>query len=452
MSSGSPEPINQFIQRIQNASDLVQVYWTLSDAGDRLKLFTKLASQRPGLAFICFKTILQTQGDRILRAITLKSFSELTSFPELDDEQNETFLQYLFNQIKSNDLLTQYQSITVLEQLVPPHLINQVVSQLGGLPKPLNRIKRSVLDQQIQRTSRFTKAYRYNSRQEFLDEYQDYLDFWFYSPVPELFTEPNTSENHESVIRDLLAQSPIYLLPFGLGQWANSTLLAQKVAMDQARFTFQDQTKQKELYDLLVWYLEEQQHDVSLRVQSAEIINTTGSWKQPAEKIKLILKLLLAEESLRQTAMQLLKPQIATLRSVDKDAAILLDSLKFFEEYAHPTQDNLPVQILTDLAQLQSQAQQQIKHIVTITDQGIRSTEILAQRYTLDKSKTYQFLKQQQNQRLGEIGIVINNQKLLRDVLQNLRQYSIESYQRLIKNPFLGYRVKAKFQGMKNKV
>lgn len=338
---------------------------------------------------------------------------------------------------------------------MPPHLINQVVSQLGGLSKPLNRIKRSVLDQQIQRTSHFTKAYRYNSRQEFLDEYQDYLDFWFYGPVPELFTEPNTSENHESVLRDLLAQSPIYLLPFGLGQWANSTLLAQKVAMDQARFTFQDQTKQKELYDLLVWYLEEQQHDVSLRVQSAEIINTTGSWKQPAEKIKVILKLLLAEESLRQTAMQLLKPQITTLQSVDKDAGILLDSLNSFEKYTYVTQDNLPSKTLTDLAQLQSQAQQQIKYIATITDQGMRSTQILAQRYSRDGSQTRQFLQQQNNQWINKIDawlqqvqaqinqttqkqkIVRSNHQLLQSILKDFKQCDWHSYSLLKQKDFL---------------
>ena len=445
--SDPSDDLGKLVSNIQNASDLVNAYWRLSDAGERLRLFTDLARKKPGIAFVCFKTILLNQSDLALRAVTLKSFGELSAFPSLDEDQTKGFIQYLLAEVKGGDPLKQLQAANVLEKLVPPHILSH--RELGGLEKPLDRTKRDILDRQVQRISYFNADRRRNSRQEFLGDYEDYLNFWLCGPVQDFFAEPATSNNYEIIVRDLLAQSPIYLLPFGLGQWANSTPLVQGLAMDQARFTFQDQSKQKDLYDLLIWYLEEGQHGVDLRVQAAKIIHTTGSWKSSSEKVQVILKLLLAEEPLRKTAMGLLAPQTQILRSTDTDAAILLQSFQFFDSYTLSKEDNLLDTTVVELTQLKNQVNNQRNQIATTANQGTQATQVLAQRYSLDGAKTRQFLQQQQEQRVNEIDgwseqlqaqinetthkqqIVRSNQQLLQQTLQGLRHHDSEVNKKL---------------------
>jgi len=449
--SGIPDfgddPIDKLVDKIQNVSDLVQAYWSLSDAGERLKLFTKLARQKPGVAFVCFKTILLNQADLTLRVITLKSFGELSAFPSLDEEQTKGFIQYLLEEVKSGDSLKRWQTATVLEKLVPPQILSH--RELGGLDRPLARVKQDILDQQIQRIQSFRDDRRRNSQQQFLGEYQDYLDFWLYGPVEVLFAEPSTTNNYETIVRDLLAQSP-GLLPFGLGQYRNQPQpVVQEAAMDQAKFTFQDQTKQKDLYDLLVWYLEQGQHETDLRIKATEIINTTESWKSSSEKVQVLLKLLLAEELLRQTAIRLLAVQKQTLSSTDHDAVTLLESLQFFDGYIFSTQHNLRTTTIAELTQLKTQAQNQWEQITTTTNQGVQATQVLAQRYSRDGASTRQFLQQQHSQRSNQVDgwlqqlqaqidetthkqqIVRSNQQFLQKKLQELRQHNSKVSKRM---------------------
>ena len=203
-----------------------------------------------------------------------------------------------------------------------------------------------------------------------------------------------------------------------------------EVALRQAQSIFQQSAETEEsLYQPLEEFLLNSNHEISLRIHAAEIINTATDINR---RLKTLSKLLLEETELRNTAVRLLNPYKQELARVQSDAYTVLDALNFEYRLDKPELKNLTIsQIKTHIAS-SSQAQ---NFVLAKFRGAIESTGNLARRYKLS-SFLINFLENQQESYLSDISKWIH--QLSNQQSQTfVEQRKIESNQLLLKDCFL---------------
>jgi len=101
----------------------------------------------------------------------------------------------------------------------------------------------------------------------------------------------------------------------------------QEVVLRQAQSLFKQSAEiEKFLYEPLEEFLGNSNHEVSLRIAAAHIINTASDLSR---KLKNLMMLLLEDTELRNLAVRLLTPYKQELARVDGDAHTILDALVF---------------------------------------------------------------------------------------------------------------------------
>jgi len=92
------------------------------------------------------------------------------------------------------------------------------------------------------------------------------------------------------------------------------------------------------LYGLLEEFLSASSHEVSLKINAAEIISTASGLK----KLTILSKLLLEDKELRNTAVRLLTPYKQELARVEPDAYKVLVAVEYRLEQPNPKDFTIP--------------------------------------------------------------------------------------------------------------
>ena len=157
------------------------------------------------------------------------------------------------------------------------------------------------------------------------------------------------------------------------------------------------------IYGLLEKFLDNSNNEIALRINAAEIINTTTDLSR---RLKTLSQLLLEKNiELRNVAVRLLTPYKHDLTRVEPDADTILKALVFIYSYSLNTLQKPQLQDLT-ISQLEtyfSSASQEHRGISEIFTSGIAASESLARRYGRNSSVLKQFLENKQDEYLSQI-------------------------------------------------
>jgi hypothetical protein len=154
------------------------------------------------------------------------------------------------------------------------------------------------------------------------------------------------------------------------------------------------------IYGLLEKFLDNSNNETALRINAAEIINTTTDLSR---RLKTLSQLLLEKIELRNAAVRLLTPYKHDLTRVEPDADTILKALVF--SYNLDTLQKSQLQDLT-ISQLEtyfSSASQDHREISEIFTSAIAASESLARRYGRTSSVLKQFLENKQDEHLSPI-------------------------------------------------
>lgn len=154
------------------------------------------------------------------------------------------------------------------------------------------------------------------------------------------------------------------------------------------------------IYGLLEAFLDNSNNEIALRINAAEIINTTTDLSR---RLKTLSQLLLEKIELRNAAVRLLTPYKHDLTRVEPDADTILKALVF--SYSLDTLQKSQLQDLT-ISQLEtyfSSASQDHREISEIFTSAIAASESLARRYGRTSSVLKQFLQNKQEEYLSPI-------------------------------------------------
>ncbi|MEG4337859.1 hypothetical protein QUA88_09200 [Microcoleus sp. D3_18_C2] len=155
------------------------------------------------------------------------------------------------------------------------------------------------------------------------------------------------------------------------------------------------------IYGLLENFLDNSNNEIALRINAAEIINTTTDLSR---KLKTLSQLLLEKSiELRNAAVRMLTPYKNDLTRVEPDADTILKALVF--SYSLDTLQKPQLQDLT-ISQLEtyfSSASQDHREISEIFTSAIAASESLARRYGRTSFVLKQFLPNKQDECLSPI-------------------------------------------------
>ncbi|MCC3437441.1 hypothetical protein [Microcoleus sp. PH2017_05_CCC_O_A] len=154
------------------------------------------------------------------------------------------------------------------------------------------------------------------------------------------------------------------------------------------------------IYGLLEKFLDNSNNEIALRINAAEIINTTTDLSR---RLKTLSQLLLEKIELRNAAVRLLTPYKHDLTRVEPDADTILKALIF--SYSLNTLQKSQLQDLT-ISQLEtyfSSASQDHREISEIFTSAIAASESLARRYGRSSSILKHFLQNKQEEYLSPI-------------------------------------------------
>jgi hypothetical protein len=344
----------------------------------------------------------------------------------------------------------------------------------GGFTEPLDRIRREIRDRKLAEINRIQ---RLNSRGETTAEYERHLEFWIYGPADELLNGNENSRNYADIVGDVISKLHGRGVYLGL---ISPNSIVQGAALRQAGLIFKESAEIEEyLYGLLEEFLHDSNHEISLRINAAEIINTATdvnrSLKTLSKRLKTLSKLLLEERNpklqevalrqaqsvferyaeieeylyqpleefllnsnhevslrihaaeiintatdlsrrlktlsklflekaeLRNAAVRLLTPYKHDLTRVEPDADTVLDALIF--SYSLNTLQKPQLQDLT-ISQLETyfpSASQYHREISDIFTSAIAASEALARRYGRTSSVLKEFLQNKQDEYLSAI-------------------------------------------------
>ncbi len=154
------------------------------------------------------------------------------------------------------------------------------------------------------------------------------------------------------------------------------------------------------IYGLLEKFLDNSNNEIALRINAAEIINTTTDLSR---RLKTLSQLLLEKIELRNAAVRLLTPYKHDLTRVEPDADTILKALVF--SYSLDTLQKPQLQDLT-ISQLEtyfSSASQDHREISEIFTSAIAASESLARRYGRNTSVLKQYLQNKHDEYLSPI-------------------------------------------------
>lgn len=159
----------------------------------------------------------------------------------------------------------------------------------GGFTEPLDRIRREIRDRKLTEINRIQ---RLNTRGETTAEYQRNLEFWLYGPVEELFAGNDRSPNYQELVKDVIRELHGRGVYLGL---ISPNSIVQGAALRQAELIFKESAEIEDfIYGLLEEFLDNSNHETSLRIHAAEIINTATDVNR---RLKNLSKLLLEERN-----------------------------------------------------------------------------------------------------------------------------------------------------------
>ncbi len=482
------------LSNIPGGGDLPDRY---RNVGEQIQAFFDFAENNPDRAVRFFVNIWETQASLTTRALALqglgvaaKHYLVKEAFADWD------VLKDIAKEVKgkgevSNDL-TRWAAASALEAI---GYSQQSLQHLegGGFTEPLDRIRREIRDRKLAEINRIP---RLNSRGETTAEYERHLEFWIYGPADELLNDRDRSLNYQDLIGDVI--SKLHGRGVYLGLMSPNSIV-QGAALRQAGLIFKESAEiEKYLYGLLEEFLHDSNHETSLRIHAADIINkatdlsrrlktlskllleekntqlqewvlgkTQSLFKQSSEnekflyqpleefllnssreillrinaaeiintstnlnrRLKTLSKLLLEDTELRNVAVRLLTPYKQELARVDRDAYTILDTFDFNYSLHKPELQDLTIAQIE--AHISSITQYQ-NEVLSFFSAAIAAAESLAGRSGKSTSMLKSFLQNQNNSYLSDIKNWIQKLRTHIDQIYALRN-KVDSNQRLLK-------------------
>ena len=183
-----------------------------------------------------------------------------------------------------------------------------------------------------------------------------------------------------------------------------------EVALRQAQSIFQQSAETEEsLYQPLEEFLLNSNHEISLRIHAAEIINTATDINR---KLKTLSQLLLEEKELRNATVRLLTPYKEELARVEPDADKVLEVL-IVDQLNKPQLKDLTISQLKNYVSSTSDYHKEISEIFT---SAITASKSLGQQYGRTSSILKEFLQNKQN---GHLSAIESWMQLLRNQISD---------------------------------
>ncbi|CAD0232198.1 conserved hypothetical protein [Planktothrix agardhii] len=202
-----------------------------------------------------------------------------------------------------------------------------------------------------------------------------------------------------------------------------------EVALRQAQSIFQQSAETEEsLYQPLEEFLLNSNHEISLRIHAAEIINTATDINR---KLKTLSQLLLEEKELRNATVRLLTPYKEELARVEPDANKVLEVL-IVDQLNKPQLKDLTISQLKNYVSSTSGYHKEISEIFT---SAITASKSLGKRY----GRTSSILKEVlQNKQDGHLSAIESWMQLLRNQISDTLalQETVKSSQSILDKTF----------------
>ena len=467
------------------------------NVGEQIQAFFDFAENNPDRAVPFFVNIWETQASLTTRALALQGLGVAAKHYRVKEAFADwDVLKDIAKEVKgkgevSNDL-TRWAAASALEAI---GYSQQSLQHLegGGFTEPLDRIRREIRDRKFIEINRIP---RLNTRGETTAEYERHLEFWIYGPADELLNDRDRSLNYQDLIGDVI--SKLHGRGVYLGLMSPNSIV-QGAALRQAGLIFKESAQiEKYLYGLLEEFLLNSSHEILLRINAAEIINTSTDlnrrlktlskllleerntqlqewtlgktqslFKQSAEnekflyqpleefllkssheillrinaaeiintstdlnrRLKTLSKLLLENTELRNVAVRLLTPYKQELARVDRDANTILDTLAFNYSLHKPELQDLTTAQIE--AHISSMTQYQ-NEVLSFFSAAIAAAESLAGRHRKSASILKSFLQGHNNSYLSDIESWLQKLRTNIDDIYALRN-KVDSNKRLLK-------------------
>jgi hypothetical protein len=448
--------------------------------GEQIQSFFDFAENNPDHAVPFFVNIWETQASLTTRALALQGLGVAAQHYHVKEALADwDVLRDIAKEVKgkgevSNDL-TRWAAASALEAI---GYSQQSLEHLegGGFTEPLDRIRREIRDRKLIEINRIP---RLNTRGETTAEYERHLEFWLYGPADELLNDNDSSLNYQDLIGDVISKLHGRGVFLGL---ISPNRIVQGAALRQARLIFKESTEIEDyLYGLLEEFLLNSNHEISLRIHAAEIINTATdinrrlktlsqllleennpklhevalrqaqsifqqsaeteeSLYQPLEefllnsnheislrihaaeiintatdinrKLKTLSQLLLEEKELRNATVRLLTPYKEELARVEPDADKVLEVL-IVDQLNKPQLKDLTISQLKNYVSSTSDYHKEISEIFT---SAITASKSLGQQYGRTSSILKEFLQNKQN---GHLSAIESWMQLLRNQISD---------------------------------
>jgi hypothetical protein len=400
------------LSNIPGGGDLPDRY---RNVGEQIQAFFDFAENNPDRAVPFFVNIWQTQASLTTRALALQGLGVAAKHYHVKEALADwDVLRDIAKEVKgkgevSNDL-TRWAAASALEAI---GYSQQSLQHLegGGFTEPLDRIRREIRDRKL---SEINKIKRLNSRGETTAEYERHLEFWLYGATQDLLTDKDTSRNYQDLVNDVIDQLHGRGVYLGL---RSPNRIVQAAALRQARLIFKESAEiEKYIYELLEEFLDNLNHEISLRINAAEIIHTATDLNR---KLKTLSKLLLEDTEWRNLAVRLLTPDKQELARVDRDAYMILDTFAFNYSLHQPELKDLTIAQLE--AHISSTNQYQNK-ISSIFSSAINAAESLAGKHRKSASLLKKIFQNNQNEYLS------NSENLIDQARYNINEmYTLKS-------------------------
>jgi len=400
------------LSNIPGGGDLPDRY---RNVGEQIQAFFDFAETDPDRAVPFFVNIWQTQASLTTRALALQGLGVAAKHYHVKEALADwDVLRDIAKEVKgkgevSNDL-TRWAAASALEAI---GYSQQSLQHLegGGFTEPLDRIRREIRDRKL---SEINKIKRLNSRGETTAEYERHLEFWLYGATQDLLTDKDTSRNYQDLVNDVIDQLHGRGVYLGL---RSPNRIVQVAALRQARLIFKESAEiEKYIYELLEEFLDNLNHEISLRINAAEIIHTATDLNR---KLKTLSKLLLEDTEWRNLAVRLLTPDKQELARVDRDAYMILDTFAFNYSLHQPELKDLTIAQLE--AHISSTNQYQNK-ISSIFSSAINAAESLAGKHRKSASILKKKFQNNQNEYLS------NSKNLIHQARYNINEmYTLKS-------------------------
>ncbi|MEA5420240.1 hypothetical protein VB712_13500 [Spirulina sp. CCNP1310] len=425
----------QSMPPLNNAQDLINAFYGLSNAGDRVKLFFDVAQSRPGDAFPWFVTILKNRSEPPLRALSLQGLGHITHEPtrlDITSGQSEysiELLHLLAEEIKgsksqSNDLTRWAAAYAIGWLPFSKNLLSHVEG--GALTEPPDRIRREIFDRKWDEMERVE---RLNSRGNLTVDYERYLEFWLYAGAMVDFL------NSESISRRFLEVAGdvvnfLFVWGIELGVRSRNRDI-QKIALEFAKQRFTtDEVVEQRVYKILKQFLsEDYQGDLGFQRMAAEAVVQAGNWLDRGELTKAAI---LCERWER--IVQIGEPAVPTLEKVVWKVLQFSTKPKIDLERAVQTIGKINFssrdQKLRVLSKILLHQHNQIRETVAkiLKDYSIKPDEfpiqvsniieVITHTWNLDESKL-------NDSTLSELSQILQNLDGTKDLLRNLESQAI---------------------------